>query len=278
MAFGWNKSQPSVEEGDDLSSISCISRHFTENAQQANDQGLLERFENEYHVSKQNRAPSSPAVPSGEDGPASPSSSLPTELFLPIDKRSNRTASTTSSTASVSWCKIPVWSRYPLVLRALFVFCFMCITVAIGLILFAVIVQARDGVSPEESLRSFDITDWGNSNSNGDVDIFVQEGEGGAAGASADDGTASAPSAMGSSPSATPAAVPTFYTPASTLPQTMAKKKQMGANKVGEDKGDKVFDNKNEKERDKKDKDRRKRQRTRRTRKMKAPLVYPAAR
>ena len=286
MTCGWNNCQPSVEEGDDLSSVSCISRHFAEYAnnnatQRTNDQGLLERFENEFLVAKQTHAPSSPAVSSGDDGPESPFSTLPTELFLPIDKRSHRTTSTTTSSSSTSsWCKIPHWSQYPPVLKALFVICFICIIVAIGLIVFAVVVQAREGDSPQAWERSFDLTDWGNGDTNksGDSDIFVQEG-GGVAGTSADDGTASAPtptvaSPSGSSVQGTPATMPTFYTPASTLPQTMAKKKQMGANKDGNDKGNKVF-NKDDKENDEKDDDQRKRQRTRRAREMKPPLVYP---
>lgn len=262
-------------ETDDLSSISCISRHFLlETDAQTVKGGSRERFENEFDDSKRKEPSSIHSTfrrPEGNDAPRP--SALPTELFLPFEwcNSSSRYPSSTSS-----WCKIPHLRQYPPVLRALFVICFICILCAIGLILFAVVMEARGGSQTASSMRPFDISDWGDGGSSMSTgaapsfpsgsDIFVQ--------APAASPTVGQPSGSTQSPTLQADISPVFYTtpPPPQLPQTnMAKKKQMGLNKEKDKEGK---DDQNVKEKEGKDNDRRNLKRQRRVREMK-PSIYP---
>ena len=302
MAFG-KTSKPGLE-ADDLSSISCISLHVPlEEQPKSSRAGGQERFENEFDVSAKKELSSIPVTPGSERSFGSRRSAPPTELFLPVQSRNIGSHDPLPSSCSPSWCKIPYLRQYPPILRALFVICFICILCAIGLIVFAVVVQARGAPNSSSSTRSFDANNWGtgssdyesnNNNNRGDSpttaattptamatptppqpsDIFVDGND--------SDGGHDASNPTVPSPSPPPPDVPTgpvFSTPAPTrLPQTnMAKKKHMGMNKTIVDKEEKEEKDDVDGDKDEKDDDRRNRKRQRRASEMR-PSIYPERR
>ena len=291
MAFGQGARLKAEE--DDLSSISCISRHLLLDDNPlliVKDEDAQEQFENEFNAPPLKEQSSRPFSPISEGNNTRPSA-LPTELFLPTEWSNKRSHPSTTSTASLTWFKIPYLKEYPPVLRMLFILCFVCIVCAIGLILFAVVVETRENSNtPTPARGGFDLDTW-NKGSTGTTptpphgtDIFVEEGEeGGNHYAPVNSPAPSMALPLGSTrrPSATaPPITPIYYTPAPTrLPQVfMAKKKQMGMNanddKEKDDEDD--DDDDGDDETGEKDDDRRKRKRQRRRAKEMMPSLYPS--